>query len=65
MAEKKSEMIKITLRKSPIGYNRKQREVLRGLGLRRMNQSVVRKGSPCIRGMVFKVKHLLEVEEGA
>lgn len=58
-------LVKVTLRKSPIGYNRKVREVLRGLGLRKMNQSVVRKDCPPIRGMIFKVKHLVEVEEGA
>ncbi len=57
-------VVKITLRKSPTGYNRKQREILRGLGLRRMNQTVLRKDCPSIRGMIFKVKHLIEVEEG-
>ncbi len=59
------QLVKVTLRKSPIGYNRKVRDVLRGLGLRKMNQSVVRKDCPPIRGMIFKVKHLVEVEEGA
>lgn len=59
------QLVKVTLRRSPIGYNRKVRDILRGLGLRKMNQSVVRKDCPPIRGMIFKVKHLVEVEEGA
>jgi large subunit ribosomal protein L30 len=59
------QLVKVTLRKSPIGYNRKVREILRGLGLRKMNQSVVRKDCPPIRGMIFKVKHLVEVEDNA
>lgn len=59
------QMVKVTLRKSPIGYDHKVRDILRGLGLRKMNQSVVRKDCPPIRGMIFKVKHLVEVEEGA
>lgn len=62
MAEDK---IKITLRKSVSGSNVKQRAVLRGLGLRRIDQTVVKKDNACIRGMVFKIKHLVKVEEGA
>ncbi len=57
--------IKITLRKSTSGSSVKQRAVLHGLGLRRINQTVVKTDNACIRGMVFKIKHLLEVEEGA
>lgn len=57
--------IRITLRKSASGSNVKQRKVLHGLGLRRINQSVVKADNACIRGMVFKIKHLVEVEEGA
>ncbi len=59
------QLVKVTLRRSPIGYNRKVRDILRGLGLRKMNQSVVRKDCPPIRGMIFKVKHLVEVEDNA
>jgi large subunit ribosomal protein L30 len=54
--------LKITLRKSRIGSNPRQREVLRGLGLGRVDSSVVRPDDPAIRGMVFKVVHLVEVE---
>ena len=55
--------IKITLVKSPIGYSRYQREVLKGLGLRKMNSSVIRENTPAIRGMINKVPHLVKVEE--
>lgn len=40
-----------------------QRRTLRALGIRRMHQTVVHDDNPCIRGMVNKIEHLLEVEE--
>jgi large subunit ribosomal protein L30 len=55
--------LKITLRRSRIGSTPRQREVLRGLGLRRINSSVLRPDDPAIRGMVTKVVHLVQVEE--
>ncbi|HBK81775.1 MAG TPA: 50S ribosomal protein L30 [Nitrospinae bacterium] len=58
-----ADKVKVTLRKSPIGYNKKVREILKGLGLRKLNQSTIRKDCAPIRGMIFKVKHLVEVEE--
>jgi large subunit ribosomal protein L30 len=54
--------LKITLRHSRIGSTPRQRDVLRGLGLRRINSSVLRLDNPAIRGMVTKVFHLVEVE---
>ena len=57
-----SGQIKITLRRSRIGSTPRQRDVLRGLGLRRISSSVVRPDDPSIRGMVAKVSHLVEVE---
>ena len=57
--------IQIRLRKSISGANPKQRAVLHGLGLRRIDQTVVKTDNACIRGMVFKIKHLVEVEAGA
>lgn len=54
--------LKITLRRSRIGSTPRQRQVLQGLGLRRINSSVLRPDSPAIRGMVTKVLHLVEVE---
>ncbi|PIE35848.1 50S ribosomal protein L30 [candidate division KSB3 bacterium] len=56
--------LEITLVKSPIGAPEKLRKVLVGLGLRKTNSSVRRKDTPEIRGMVFKVKHLVEVVDG-
>ena len=50
------------MRRSRIGSTPRQREVLRGLGLRRINASVLRPDDPAIRGMVAKVAHLVEVE---
>ncbi len=55
--------LKITLRKSPIGRLPKHKAVLKGLGLRRMHQTVIRPNRPEIRGMVKKVIHMVEVEE--
>jgi len=57
-----SGQIRITLRRSAIGSMPRQREVLRGLGLRRIDSSVVRQDEPAIRGMLAKVAHLVEVE---
>jgi large subunit ribosomal protein L30 len=54
--------VKITLYKSAIGSPPRQREILRGLGLGRVNSSVVRPDDPAIRGMVAKVTHLVKVE---
>jgi len=55
--------LKITQVRSIIGRPEKHRKVMEGLGLRRMHQSVIRPDSDAIRGMVFKVKHLVQVEE--
>lgn len=55
--------LKITWKKSAIGYERDQRETIRALGLRRLNHTVVKEDTPTVRGMVFKVRHLVEVEE--
>ena len=54
--------IRITLRHSRIGSTPRQREVLRGLGLGKVDSSVVRPDDAAIRGMVQKVIHLVEVE---
>jgi large subunit ribosomal protein L30 len=49
--------------KSQIGYDRRQRATLRGLGLRRLNQTVELEDTPAVRGMIRKVIHLVVVEE--
>ena len=55
--------IKIRQVKSPIGTKREHREVLKGLGLRRIRDQVERPDTPAVRGMVRKIQYLLEVEE--
>jgi len=52
---------KVPLVKSPVGFNRNQLAVVRGLGLRRIRHTVELKDTPAARGMVHKVRHLVEV----
>ena len=56
-------MIKITLVKSTSGRLVKQQKTVEALGLRKIGQSVIKKDNECTRGMVFVVKHLVEVTE--
>lgn len=56
-------MLRIKLVKSPIGNVPRNRATVAALGLRKINQVVEHTDSPMIRGMVHKVKHMLEVEE--
>jgi len=60
MSDKK---IRVRQVKSVIGYDRRQRSTLKGLGLRRMNHQVELQDTPAIRGMIRKVSHLVLVEE--
>ncbi len=55
--------IKITLVKSVIGSPERQRRVVKALGLKKTNSSVIQEDTPVIRGMVAKVHHLVSVEE--
>ena len=57
--------LRITWKKSAIGYARDQRMTIKALGLRSLNEAVVREDSPVIRGMISKVRHLVHVEEVA
>ena len=59
---KGSGTIKVTLRRSPVGFNRNQLAVVKSLGLRRIRHTVELKDTPSMRGMVHKVRHLVEVE---
>lgn len=63
MAKQKDKTIKIRQVKSTIGTRREHREVVKGLGLRRIRDVVERPDTPAVRGMVAKVGYLLEVEE--
>ena len=53
--------IRVTQKRSVIGQSKTQRATMLGLGLRRINHSVVLKDTPAIRGMIKSVQHLLEV----
>jgi len=53
--------LKITLRKSTIGFNRNQAAVVQGMGLRRIGHSVELPDTPATRGMIRKVQHLVRV----
>lgn len=55
--------MRITLVRSTIGANRKQRATVAGLGLRRVNQTVVKQNNAALKGMVAKIRHLVRVEE--
>ncbi|PYR30103.1 MAG: 50S ribosomal protein L30 [Acidobacteria bacterium] len=59
---KGSGTVKVTLVRSPVGFERKQGVVVKGLGLRRIRHTVELKDTPEIRGMIHKVRHLVEVE---
>lgn len=62
---KKSEAktLRVTQIKSTIGTPADQKATVRALGLKRINDSVDQTDSPAVRGMIFKVKHLVKVEE--
>lgn len=55
--------IKITYTKSFIGYNQRQRDTIRTLGLHKLHQSVIREDREDVRGMIARVAHLVTVEE--
>ena len=59
----KGATVKVTLVRSPVGFNRTQAAVVRGLGLRRIRHTVELKDTPGTRGMIHKVRHLVEVIE--
>jgi len=55
--------LKITLLRSTIGFNRTQAKTVEGMGLRRIRHSVELPDTPATRGMILKVRHLIEVAE--
>ena len=55
--------VKITLVKSMIDRPLRQKETLKGLGLRKINQSVVKELNPPVEGMINKISHLITIEE--
>jgi large subunit ribosomal protein L30 len=69
MAKKKTDgagrakILKVTLLRSPIGFNKTQAKTVEGMGLRRIRHSVELTDTPETRGMIHKVRHLIEVTE--
>ncbi len=55
--------LRVTYRKSSIGYSERQKRTVQSLGLRRLGQHVELADSPTVRGLVFHVRHLVAVEE--
>ena len=62
--EKRGTLV-IVQRKSGIGFPRRQRAVLRALGLKKLHRPVTQPDNPAIRGMIRKVGHLVEVTEAS
>jgi large subunit ribosomal protein L30 len=56
-------MVKVTLKRSPIGRTARQGHTLQSMGLRRLNQTVELQDTPSTRGMIAKVAHLVSVDE--
>ncbi len=54
--------LKVTQVRSTIGFNKKQRDVIRSLGLRRIRHAIEVPDTPEVRGMIQKVRHLVRVE---
>ncbi|MDR0514454.1 MAG: 50S ribosomal protein L30 [Coriobacteriaceae bacterium] len=63
MTAKAEKTLKVTQVKSAIGYPNDQAKTLKALGLGKIGRTVDQVDNPCVRGMVFKVKHLVKVEE--
>jgi large subunit ribosomal protein L30 len=57
-----SKRLKVTLVKSTIGFGKKQAAVVESMGLRRLNHTVELADTPSMRGMIHKVRHLVEVQ---
>jgi large subunit ribosomal protein L30 len=55
--------LKITLLRSPIGFNQTQGKTVQGMGLRKIRHTVELPDTPATRGMILKVRHLVEVQE--
>ncbi len=61
--EKAVKTLRVTQVKSSIGFSSDQLRTLKALGLGKINRSVDQVDNPAVRGMIFKVKHLVKVEE--
>jgi large subunit ribosomal protein L30 len=63
MIDTKKRTVKVTQVRSPIGRRKDQRETLIGLGLNKMRRARELEDTPSVRGMIAKVRHLVDVEE--
>jgi len=62
VAAKRAAKLRVTWIKSDIGHKFDQKDTIKSLGFKHLNQSVEREDSPSLRGMISKVKHLVKVE---
>jgi large subunit ribosomal protein L30 len=62
-AKPAAKRLKITLVRSTIGFNQTQAKTVEGMGLRRIRHTVELPDTPAVRGMIHKVRHLVEVSE--
>jgi large subunit ribosomal protein L30 len=62
MGKSSDKQLRIELIRSVIGRPKKQREIVKGLGLRKLNSVVIRKDCPEVRGMIRKIPHLVTVD---
>ncbi|OFW01907.1 MAG: 50S ribosomal protein L30 [Acidobacteria bacterium RIFCSPLOWO2_02_FULL_68_18] len=61
--QKAPKRLKVTLVRSTIGFNETQAKTVEGMGLRRIRHTVELPDTPATRGMIHKVRHLVEVTE--
>ena len=54
--------VRVTQLRSTIGFDKKQELAMRGLGLRKIGQTVERQDTPSTRGLILRVRHLVKVE---
>ncbi|ACZ38490.1 50S ribosomal protein L30 [Sphaerobacter thermophilus] len=54
--------IRVTYYRSAIGYSQDQKDTIRALGFRRLNQTLEKPDNPSVRGMIYKVRHLVRIE---
>jgi large subunit ribosomal protein L30 len=57
-----ADTLKLTYYRSAIGRSQDQKDTVKSLGFRRLNQTVERPDNPSVRGMVYKVRHLVRIE---
>lgn len=57
-----ADTLKLTYYRSAVGRSQDQKETIRSLGFRRLHQTVEKPDNPSVRGMVYKVRHLVRIE---